>query len=173
MERCDLYDENRNPLGRTKGRKEALAPGEYKVAVGLWIFNKNGEILLTQRSPQKSFMPNAWENTSGHVAAGETSLEAAVRELEEETGIQAAPEALRYLGTAKVPPYFGDNYALIWDRPAGVVRLREGETVDAQWVPYPRFLEMARLGMIGSAVISHLAHYQDAFLQAMADARNG
>ena len=80
MEYVDLYDENRVPLGRTRARKEPGRPGEFYVVVGIWVFDGRGNILLTKRHPDKKYAPNLWENTGGHVMAGETSAAAVVRE---------------------------------------------------------------------------------------------
>ena len=82
----DLYDIDRRPLNRTIQRGEALPEGTYHLAVGIAVFNTKGDILLTQRAQVKSQYPGCWEIPGGCAQAGETSLEAACRELREETG---------------------------------------------------------------------------------------
>ena len=57
-EYCDLYDENRNIVGKVNYREYKLGPGEYLLAVGIWVFNSRNEILLTKRHPDKNFAPN-------------------------------------------------------------------------------------------------------------------
>ncbi|SOD67501.1 8-oxo-dGTP diphosphatase [Streptomyces zhaozhouensis] len=61
----------------------------------------DGQVLLIQRGwpPHQG----AWALPGGHVDPGETSLQAAVRELAEETGIQLAPTQLRELGVWGAP----------------------------------------------------------------------
>ncbi|MBR4443241.1 MAG: NUDIX domain-containing protein, partial [Clostridia bacterium] len=95
MEYWDLYDENLRPLGRTHRRGEPMEPGTYHIGVDVWVINARGEILLTLRAPEKEDLPNEWENTCGSALAGETAVEAAMRELREETGILAGPDELQ------------------------------------------------------------------------------
>lgn len=167
MEYCDLYDEHRRPLGRTANRKDPPLPGEYHVAVGVWIFDGDGRILLTRRAACKSFAPGLWENTGGHVIAGETSLEAIVRELYEETGIVALPEEFHYLGTSVVPHCFGDNYYLIRDIDVKDIRFQPGETDAAAWVTLEEFEAMATDGRLAKSVYEQLSQYRAAFDAAL------
>ena len=81
----------------------APGPGEYHMAVIVVIVNSRGEVLLTRRAKEKDLCPGWWENTGGSVLAGETSLEAILRELREETGIRARPEELDPAPPGKLP----------------------------------------------------------------------
>ncbi|GGZ18350.1 NUDIX domain-containing protein [Streptomyces nitrosporeus] len=60
-----------------------------------------GHVLLIQRR----WDPHAgsWALPGGHVDAGEASLQAAVRELKEETGLPVAADALRQVGAFDAP----------------------------------------------------------------------
>ena len=167
QERMDLFDGDRSPLGRTASRGALLAEGEYIVAVGMWIVNSKREILLTKRSAEKRYMPGKWENPSGHVLAGETSERAVIRELEEETGINVCLADMRFLGTAKVGHYFGDNYCVYKDVELNDVRLQPGETCDAKWVTLEELKRMAHDGELSAAVWEHMAAYRDAFYRAV------
>ncbi len=63
----------------------------------VWIINSNDEILLQTRSSPAMF-PNLLDiSFSGHIQAGETSLEAAIREGREELGINLEIDKLQYL----------------------------------------------------------------------------
>ena len=97
-ERIDLYDAGSNPLGRTVRRGEPLAPGEYHLVVQVWVRNSRGEFLIQKRRLGLDEAPGLWAATAGWVAAGEDSLEGAVRELEEELGIRASPNELSESG---------------------------------------------------------------------------
>ncbi|GBF08442.1 ADP-ribose pyrophosphatase [Aeropyrum pernix] len=65
-----------------------LYPGQPVVGVGCLVF-RDGRILLVKRK----YPPGRgkWSIPGGHVRLGETLEEAAVRELEEETGIKGRP----------------------------------------------------------------------------------
>ena len=136
MELWDLYDAHRVPLHRTHPRGEPLPQGEYHLAVVVVLLNSRGEVLLTRRAKEKAHCPGWWENTGGSVLAGETSREAVVRELREETGIAAAPEDFTLLlqEDCRTDTHF-DVYALTWEGKAEDIRFQAGETDAARWMP--------------------------------------
>jgi ADP-ribose pyrophosphatase YjhB (NUDIX family) len=53
------------------------------------IIRSNNKCLLCKRAPYHEFLPNVWSIPSGHVEKGEQDIDAASRELYEETGIKA------------------------------------------------------------------------------------
>ena len=97
MEVWDLFDENRQPLGKQAGRRDPMVKGEFHIVVVACVVNDRNEILLTLRSPKKEKYPGTWENTGGALEAGEESRAAAVRELFEETGIRVKENELHLL----------------------------------------------------------------------------
>ena len=76
---------------------------------GLWfrsahvvLLTPKGEVLLEKRSPIITFAPGKLDITlGGAVDAGETPLQAAVRETHEELGIRLAPSQLRRVAVTK------------------------------------------------------------------------
>ena len=87
----DILDENGNATGRVHERGKPMNAGEHHLEVNVWIENDNGEYLISQRSPNKSF-PNIWECTGGNAVAGEDSLTTALKEVKEELGIILEPQ---------------------------------------------------------------------------------
>lgn len=137
MEKWDLYDCNRNLLHKTHYRGDLLNLGEYHIVVGVWTVNSQKEILLTLRHPDKEEYPNKWENTSGSVLAGESSVQAAQRELVEETGIICCTDELHFLGSKCEESAFFDTFLLYRDLNISDLRMQPGETVAAKWVTIP------------------------------------
>lgn len=163
-ELMDIFDENRRPLGYTRPRSEKLGPGEYKVVVGIWIVDARGRLLITRRSLCKRYAPGKWENTGGHVMAGETPVAAVIRELREETGLSVAPEDVRLLGTAIVPPFIGDNF-IARARDTGALRLKPDETCDARWVTLSELDAMMAAGEMAPSTVTHMRAYREAFVR--------
>lgn len=87
MELWDLYDENRNPIGREHTRGNEIPDGCYHLVVHAWIRNSEGKYLISQRSASRPNLPLMWETVGGSVLKGETSLQGAIREVKEEVGI--------------------------------------------------------------------------------------
>ena len=92
MEQWDLYNERREPTGRTHTRGDEIPQGCYHLVVHVWIRNSKGEYLISQRSADRPTLPLKWECVGGSVLKGETSLDGALRETLEEVGVTLNPE---------------------------------------------------------------------------------
>ena len=129
----DVYDKNRVCQNRTIKRGEPFAEGEYYVCCEVWLTNSKGEMLVTQRHPNKK-AGGLWEFVGGGVLAGETTTEAAVREVREETGILLTENELTLLHVYKQRNYFMDIYLVKKDVDIESLVLDKTETIDAKWV---------------------------------------
>lgn len=147
MEFNDIYDENRNLTGRVHQRGTPWQSGEYGVVVCVWLYDGRGHFLLTRRAKGKSFS-GTWENSGGAVKAGETSLEAIVRELYEETGIRAEPEEFELLDSDRDRNTFFDHYCLKRSVSLKDIVLLPGETDDVMWASFGKIHWMIRTGRI-------------------------
>ena len=132
MEYWDLYDADRQPLGRTIARGGKLADGEYYVCCEVWVIESDGRFLITKRHPDKK-AGNMWEFTGGGTLAGETTTDSAIRELFEETGIKVNKGELKLLTTYVHKNYFMDIYAVKKDISISDIRLKTDEAVDVKW----------------------------------------
>ena len=76
----DLYDENRELLGKDHVRGEQLPIDGYHLVVHVWIRNSKGEYLISQCSANRPTFPLMWECVGGSVVKGEDSVQGAIRE---------------------------------------------------------------------------------------------
>ncbi len=84
----DVVNEN-DEIVRQASKDEIYEKKLLHRIVHVFIFNEKGEMALQLQSKYKKFCPQHWVTAAaGHVKAGESEEEAAVRELEEETGIK-------------------------------------------------------------------------------------
>ena len=88
MELWDIYDENKQPTGRTMKRNDwHMKPGEFHLTVLGVLQRPDGKYLITRRKLDKEWAPGWWEVPGGGVRAGEDGADAVKREILEETGI--------------------------------------------------------------------------------------
>jgi isopentenyl-diphosphate delta-isomerase len=95
----DIVDKKGRPTGTTALKSEAHSKGLYHNTIHLWLFTAKGDILLQQRSHKKTIYPLLWDvSVAGHIDAGESFIEATLRETEEEIGLLLQPESLVKIG---------------------------------------------------------------------------
>lgn len=143
MEYFDLYTADRRPLNRQIQRGAPIPRGEYHIVVQIMTVNDNGEILLTQRVPSKT-SGGKWECSGGCAIAGETSSEAACRELYEETGIQVSPEEIELEWSFITDSMLRDFYMVNKNVPLAQLQLQSTEVCAAKWVSLARLEEMSQ-----------------------------
>ena len=88
----DLYNEKRELTGRDQVRGEEIPKGYYHLVVHVWIRNRCGKYLISQRSADRPTHPLKWECVGGSVLKGEDSLTGALRETKEEVGLSLEPK---------------------------------------------------------------------------------
>lgn len=112
MEMWDIYDGNKVKTGRTMKKNDwCLKDDEYHLTVLGVVCRPDGKYLITKRVMTKAWAPGHWEVSGGAAQAGEESLEAACREVLEETGIDVSGCKDAYQFTYKREnPGEGDNY---------------------------------------------------------------
>lgn len=91
-ELLDIVNEKNEKIG-VATRGEAHKKGFIHRALSVLIINSRKEILLQQRSANRSVHPLSWDlSTSEHVLEGESYVEAAERSTREELGVDLTVE---------------------------------------------------------------------------------
>jgi len=152
-ELIDIYDCDRNFTGLTVPRETRMAEGQYMLYVLAIIQDRQGRILITQRSMDKHWAAGWWEVTGGGVSAGETSEQAIVRELAEEVGLDVADYPLeRIYVYENVDLESGDNYIVdIYrfqlDFAVEDVVLQASEAIDCKLATFDEIEKLAEQGI--------------------------
>lgn len=98
-ELIDIVDASGNPTGETALKSVIHTKGFYHNTAHVWFYTKNGDILLAQRAASKTICPLLWDvSVAGHIDAGETITQAAVRETKEEIGLAILEQDLKKIG---------------------------------------------------------------------------
>ena len=149
IELWDIYDGERRKTGRLHERGKHLAKGDYHLVVHVWIRNRRGEWLIDKRAPEKEVAPGIWETAGGSALAGESSLEAALREVREELGIALLPANGRLWRSMRRDHGYND-FCDIWlfeqEVSLSDIIFQPGETCDARWATADVIREMTREG---------------------------
>lgn len=144
----DVVNEERQKTGRTMVRGEAFRDGEYHVVVHVCVLNARGEMLIQQRQPFKSGWSNMWDVTAGGSAvAGDTSVEAAEREVLEEIGLKLELRGVRPWMTMHFDYGFDDWYVVeVGDVNLDSLVLQQSEVQAVKWASCEDILAMRARG---------------------------
>jgi 8-oxo-dGTP diphosphatase len=159
VEFWDLYDIDKNKLERLHQRGLPLNSGEYHIVVEIWVINSKHQILLTQRSLDKTW-GGYWECTSGAVTAGEDSLVGAKRELLEEIGLEIIDAQMIFLGSLIYRDWFTETYLVKSDVSLSNLTLQDEEVINAKWVDIYEFKDMCSKELIVPHTINRFNFYK-------------
>jgi 8-oxo-dGTP pyrophosphatase MutT (NUDIX family) len=151
MELWDAYNSNFEKIeGLTLIREEQdkIPQGVYHLVCEILVRHTDGTYLLMKRDPTKPLFPNMWEATAGGSALqGESPVEGAMRELREETGIEA--ETLEQLDWSLGKTCIHCRYLCVTNCAKDSIKLQEGETCDYRWVSAEEVLAMPESELVG------------------------
>ncbi|MCI8446404.1 MAG: NUDIX domain-containing protein [Bacilli bacterium] len=148
----DILDEFGNKTGKIKSRSEVHRNGNFHKAVHIWIINDLREILLQRRCLTKDSDPNMLDiSCAGHLTAGDTSIEGAIRELKEELNLDVKESDLEFIKTIKrchvsnktfIDNEYDDFYILRTDKSISDMKYQVEEISEIFFVPFLKFKEM-------------------------------
>lgn len=150
MEFIDVLDERRNKVGIVRNRELVYKNGDWHKTVHIWLINSKNELLIQKRAKDKQTFPNLWAiSIAGHVISGETSIEAALREIKEEIGIDVNPNDLKLIFTIKrIQDYkngflhvHDDVYLFKYDLDLYNTKIQKEELTDIRFINYKELEE--------------------------------
>lgn len=145
----DIYTKDREKTGRVHKRGDMMQDGEYHIVVHVCIFNSRNQLLIQQRQPFKKGWSNMWDITVGGSALqGESSSQAAEREVFEEIGLKLDLSDSRPDFTINFDEGFDDYYLLEREVDLNELHLQEEEVQAVRWVSREEALEMQRQGIM-------------------------
>jgi len=143
LETWTLLDADGNSTGGTLVRGERIPPGTYHLVVHIWVEDDKGRLLIQKRASTVKLMPDVWAATGGSAVAGESSRDAAHRELLEELGLDVPPARLLEIGRLKRHSSFCDLWLTRCNVDVTQLSLQREEVAEARWVTWDKLMEMA------------------------------
>lgn len=142
VEYWNLYSEKTDKFYRRIPKGDTVIPaGYYHICVEIIPTDMAGHMLVTRRSMNKKSGAGRYEFPAGSVMAGEMPMQAAVRELREETGLTA--QKMIALGSNQIPGMKRYLYlAFIPDIMNERILLQPGETMGYRFVTYEEWLDL-------------------------------
>jgi 8-oxo-dGTP pyrophosphatase MutT (NUDIX family) len=90
--------------------------------------------LIQKRNKPPEEFGGIWACTGGSATSGENSSTTAIREMEEEMGIDIAQKDLTLLNSLKESDHFVDIYISKWNGSIEDVTIDPDEVLDAKWI---------------------------------------
>ena len=181
MELFDLLDEDGRPNGIVQERGVVHWEGSLHGTVHIWITReteRGTEVLLQKRSANKDSNPGCLDiSSAGHMQAGAGVMESALRELQEELGIEAAPEDLEFICTHKAgyeKEFYGRMFrdrelmhVFLYNRPVEIekLHLQEEEVESVHWVPLEELKNMVYERSVRSCIYQSEFDIMSGYLQ--------
>ncbi|KMH56177.1 isopentenyl-diphosphate Delta-isomerase [Klebsiella variicola] len=135
-----LLDEQDQPAGMLEKYAAHTLDTPLHLAFSCWLFNQQGQFLVTRRSLGKKAWPGVWTNSvCGHPQQGETFEQAVTRRCRFELGVAIADiapihPAFRYRAVAPNGIVENEVCPVYAARVVSQVQPNDDEVMDYQWV---------------------------------------
>lgn len=161
-EQWDAYDAQRQLLiGRMLERSSFPYVEEvYHLAVNVWVRHVDGDWLFMKRAANKAHFPNVYEaGAGGSVLRGELSIDAAQRELMEETGLVADQLEFLFSFTEKEYLTHFDTYLAYVSGEKDALTYQTNETAEHVWIPTQKLASFLESEPVFTNQKRQLLHY--------------
>ena len=162
VEYWDLFDEKREFVGMKHKRGDKIPDGLFHLVVHSWIIDENGFFLISQRQRGRTD-ELLWERTGGSVLAGESSYQGALREVEEELGVDLSDCKASLIRTEKRIRYhdFFDAWLFIVNRLDLSIVPNKNEVCQYKWASLEELIKMREDGLL----VSSSEYFEEVFCQ--------
>lgn len=166
-EMIDVLDEKTGELtGEVMTKNEAHRTGKWHGSIHILMINKDKtKTFIQKRSTQKKLYPNMWDiAVGGHISAGETSLETAERELQEELGLNLkdfdVKKVDRITEQLKNNGVISNEYVTIYlvcgEIDISKIKLQEEEVSEIKWCSKKELNELIKQ----QKILPHVREYE-------------
>lgn len=166
----DVLDEKGDKTGIKKNKREIHEKGFWHGSVHVWIYNSKGEILLQKRAKDKDYWPGMWDiSAAGHISAGESIEESAVRELEEELGIKIDFSKLKKIDVIKDEKHaeeinyhnkeFEHVFLFRFDDDISKLQFKDGEVDKVKFISIEQLKKELKDPKLSKKYVSHGDYY--------------
>ena len=157
----DIVDENDQIIGQATRDQVHGNPGLMHRVVHILVFNSQNELYLQKRGIHKDVQPGKWDTSvGGHVDKGESYIDAAVREMEEELGIIGAN--LTYLYKYRLrndyESEYVSSYHCLWD---GAITTNNDEIEEGRFWRLDEIDEKMDSGIFTPNFLDEIGRYQN------------
>ena len=142
MELWDAYNSDGTLAGVDLIRGKKIPLNYFHMVCEAVIQHIDGDYLLMQRAYNKEIYPGKWEiGAGGSALKGESNIEAILREIKEETGIDTGElvEIYNILHQKHQAIYYG--YLMKTSCKKDAIQLQENETIAYKWISPNEFVE--------------------------------
>ncbi len=134
------YDKQGNsidPLPRSVVHTKPVT--HWHGVVNVWLVNRAGQLMVSKRAENVGGNPGKWQTYfGGHVPAGMSYLETAVKELQEEVGLDISADSLHFIDKGQFANedhlHFYESYVYLFVGQPNDLDFTDNEISEAKWM---------------------------------------